>query len=434
MKMLLTLTTSYIFILSSKAQNNGYFISFVNEGQTLGFNIKTGIETNASISYNGTTPETITCMFINPSAHDTLLITAKDEKGFAAGGQHVFSANAKLAFLYHAPGKGMFLKVMDNAKHEITAGNYFNISKLETKPGGMLEGTFAFTDIVFKNNYGEVTARVKAIKDGKFRTVVSDKDLWARETNTDKIKSANEASNKIFTTLEPTYVIKKIFKPVSKNADGFFVWKPKTSDSIFLSDDGYAYTKYDTVLTYTDSTTKTLMFFYSDFYENKQLMNCHACGALMSCAVFLKQDNSTYQLERLDSNFAYSIAWGEPDPVALVKIGTNKYAVSVSSYDIHQGYAEENISYIKTENFKTIFTAQILNSNTGALMDKGTSVETKIKFIPALNGSEYFILQAVTTGTEENAKGKIVPVNKKEIYYFDKEKGEYVLQTKPGVK
>jgi len=435
---------SCIIALGLHAQNNdgNTFILFSNEGKTYGINNFTGIKASALVKDSNNVHLTIICMFVNPTTNDTLMISAKDEAGFSTGKQHIFSSKSKLVFYYKIAGKGLFIKIMDNARNEIVTGNYFNISKLENKPGGVLEGSFAFTDIAFENNNNQIVTKIKAIKDGKFKTVVGDGNLFgnkagnADNNSNNKNERLNE-TNEIFTSLEPNYLIKKIFKAVRQNNDGYFGWKPdfeRGFDSTFLSDDGYAYTQYDTVLNYNDGIDKVLMFFTTVTYQNGEIKDCHACGALMSCALFSKQTNGYYKLNRLDTNFTQSIAWAKPDPVALVKTGANKYAIAIYSYDVHQGDQEEEVAFYEAENFKSIFTTQILDDNTWAALEKGYSNETKIKFLPAKNGSEYFILQAITSGTEENERRKIVPIYKKETYYFDTKKGEYVLQPKAVVK
>lgn len=343
-------------------------------------------------------------------------------------------------FYYKIAGKGVVYKMMDNAKNVIGSGNNINITKFENKPGGLVEGSFSFTDIAFENNYGQIAARVKAITNGSFRTTINDDIVIGKSAkqNNNSLDNENEQLNEetslVFKSLEPTSIMKKIFKPIDQNGDGYYRWKPNLKEvSDFdssISDDGFMYTNYDTVLFYNDSIDKVLMFFTTVVYQNGQLMDCHACGAVMSCASFSKQPDGTYGLNKLDTVLQTNTEWGKPNPVELIKIGTNKYAVSATSYDMHQGYEQAQITYFNAENLNVIFEDQILDDNTGAALEKGYSNETKIKFLPAVNGSEYFILQAITTGTEDNGYGKIKSINKKEAYYFDVKKGGYVLQPK----
>ncbi len=101
---------------------------------------------------------------------------------------------------------------------------------------------------------------------------------------------------------------------------------------------------------------------------------------------------------------------------------------------MHQGYEQADKTYFGIESFNTIFNTQILDNNIGAAMEKRYSNQTKIKFLPSVYGNNYFILQTIITGTVDNGYGKIKPVNRKETYYFNLEKGEYILQARAAIK
>lgn len=435
--LLVFISCSPLLYLHAQNDNANAFVSFNNEGQTFGINNTTGIKASVQVTYTANVLQWIQCVFVNTKTGDTLLIVARDDAGFIPGLQHTFSSKAKLLFYYKIAGRGILAKLMNNEKNEIKPGNNFSISKFENKQGAIVEGNFAFTDLAFQNGSGQTTARIKKLTNGSFRATINNDIALGNSRNTqlNNIQTNKEQFNKkedsIFTTLEPNYVTKRLFKTSYKNKDGYYKWKPNFKiwfDSGYLSDDGYAYTKYDTALNYNDGADKTILFFATPVYANGELQDCHACGALMSCAVFIKQTDNTYLLSKLDTNFNAGFAWGAPQPVALIKIGANKYAIASTSSDMHQGYYEEGVTYFETENFNTIFTHQTADDNTGAKLDNGTSSATTFKYSPSPNSSDYYLIEATTSGTEENKYGKIVKVNRKEIYYFDATKGQYVQQ------
>ncbi|MEP6948915.1 MAG: hypothetical protein ABI863_06565 [Ginsengibacter sp.] len=65
------------------------------------------------------------------------------------------------------------IKSPDSAKGEITDANYIRLTKLEAKPGCIVEGVFNFTDIPFQNNTGKVVAKIKGITEGRFKTQIT---------------------------------------------------------------------------------------------------------------------------------------------------------------------------------------------------------------------------------------------------------------------
>ncbi len=154
---------------------NGGFIQFTSDGKDYSMNQSNNaaIKINTELKYAGSTPQLLAAIYSNTTSRDTIVIYAYDDKGLTTANATMFSKNAKLIFVYKLYGKGTIIKSLDNAKGEINSSDYVKFTKLENKPGGTIEGQFNFTDIPFKDLTGKVTARLKGISNGSFRTAIT---------------------------------------------------------------------------------------------------------------------------------------------------------------------------------------------------------------------------------------------------------------------
>ncbi|MEO8109748.1 MAG: hypothetical protein ABI594_06955 [Ginsengibacter sp.] len=159
----------------SNINNQTGYVQFTSDGATYGMKSAAGkeIKMTAELKYAGTTPVFLLALYTDPVTRDTLILYLYDDKGLPVNAAPVFSKSAKLLFIYKLFGKGIMTKALDNAKGEITAADFIHITKLESKPGGTVEGNFNFTDINFKNNAGKVIAKIRGINDGRFRTQIT---------------------------------------------------------------------------------------------------------------------------------------------------------------------------------------------------------------------------------------------------------------------
>ncbi|NUN99947.1 MAG: hypothetical protein HUU01_04955 [Saprospiraceae bacterium] len=252
--------------------------------------------------------------------------------------------------------------------------------------------------------------------------------------------SAQENSH-LFPTLEKKEILRRLYdaSEVIKTSDNTLMarWKPNYAESMSFQvsyDDEMAYTEVDTIFKFSKEGSKYALFVFAT-YEMTQngkekATGCHACAPMLSVALFAENLNGEkgWSILSFKKDFREHGTWGEIGDLDLVKIGKEAFALALMGGGMAQGYAVSRVTYYELDNFLPIFSMTTMEDNGGATEDEDEhfSYEVEITVLPGK--SEYYPIQCVTTGTKYSEKEKkIIPANKKQVYYYDAESGEYVI-------
>jgi hypothetical protein len=148
--------------------------------------------------------------------------------------------------------------------------------------------------------------------------------------------------------------------------------------------------------------------------------SCRFCAPLISGFIFIKKDNR-WVIESQNYYIGFYGGNGKAPNIRIVQLGVNKIGVIFDSQEMHGGITfttavligQVDRSMLELINFD-------LRRDNIYQAGKHYSYETKYEFYPEDN-KEYFNLKLITAGSMKK-DDKINPVDKEEVFIFDKNK------------
>ncbi len=169
--------------------------------------------------------------------------------------------------------------------------------------------------------------------------------------------------------------------------------------------------------------------------ENGRVLDCHACGALVSGAVFVKVGNK-WKIEVESPYIPIDGSWGKAPEPQLIQIGRAKYGVLFESERGNQGYNSKSVFLIAEINkeLKDIFDLITGADTRGSRAcdetgnpEKDSPVcydyDIKLDFIKGKN-PDYYDIRATGSGVEGDEEKSLFSRKKTSFYkYFN---GKYI--------
>lgn len=153
--------------------------------------------------------------------------------------------------------------------------------------------------------------------------------------------------------------------------------------------------------------------------------DCHACGTKIGVAVF-HQQGGVWKLEVGQKDVGTYGAFGTPPTPALVKIGADRYALTLSWGDIHQGVTDEGVDFIDRAGgcFKEILSLHTAEDTSGfgtfRAAEDNVSFDSKLEYVPGAD-PVYFDIKVTTRGRKGVRVGRRVvmrPFVEVKVYKF----------------
>lgn len=221
------------------------------------------------------------------------------------------------------------------------------------------------------------------------------------------------------------------------DTNGEVLWKPVNfADEVSanFSDDGYQHTALDTVMYFNTYGAKRAVAVFSTLhYEKGVVSDCHACGALISAAIFHEAVSGKWQIERFGKHFTSVGSDGDYGAVGLTQFGENQWCLSLGMEWIGQGIFGEYISFWGLEELNRVFNYTVHEDNSGSAGDDASrayAFDKTIHFITdseTPNNSGWWDFELVTRGTKLDEKEvKIITANQVQHFAFDWDTDHYI--------
>lgn len=150
--------------------------------------------------------------------------------------------------------------------------------------------------------------------------------------------------------LEPRTVLTTLFESTNYSSQRGIGWKPRIDDRINFnpSDDGYLYTRIDTVMYFSDlysqsPNDRAAVILYTNAWYGNEVSSCHACAPEMGVAIFTRLEKS-WVLTTFVRDIGQFGGWGEPGEASLFPLGPDQMGLMIESGYTGQGYTESYMS------------------------------------------------------------------------------------------
>ncbi|MFN0215364.1 MAG: hypothetical protein ACKVT2_13995 [Saprospiraceae bacterium] len=226
-----------------------------------------------------------------------------------------------------------------------------------------------------------------------------------------------------------------LFDADTFSAKGEALWEPLTfADELSanLSDDGWMHTRLDTLLFYTSyDIERAVAVFETIHYEDNEISDCQTCGAQISIAIFDRQVNGKWNIERFAKHLVSLGGAGQGGEIGLAQLGENQTCLSLEMYWMGQGVYSENLSFVNLDDFEKVFNLVIHEDNTGVFAqdpDRTYSFDRAIQLLTTVETvTGWWEFDLVTQGTQpDHDVNRAVPANMVERYAFNWETGTYM--------
>lgn len=153
--------------------------------------------------------------------------------------------------------------------------------------------------------------------------------------------------------------------------------------------------------------------------------DCHACGAHIGMAV-LTERGPYWKIEAAQKVVGQYGAYGQPPTPELVRLGPDRFGLTFSWGDMHQGIAEEGVIFIDRDGgiFREILSIETATDTSGygtfATAEDNAFYESKIDYLPGSHPT-YFDIRVTTRGRRgARLKRRLVmrPFVKVQLYRF----------------
>ncbi len=247
--------------------------------------------------------------------------------------------------------------------------------------------------------------------------------------------SAQSEISKTFDLKNQKELLTRLFDADSICPNGEALWEPLTySDELSanLSDDDWMHTRLDTLLYYnTYNIEKAVAIFETIHYEQGAISDCPTCGTQLSLAIYEKQVDGKWIIERFAKHFSSLGSYGGGGDIGLAQFGENQWCLSLQMDWMGQGVYSEYLSFLNLEDLEKVFNLVIHEDNQQGLAteaERTYSFDKSIHLLPTVetvNGWWEFDL--VTQGTQpDNDVERAVPANTVERFAFNLETGTYM--------
>jgi len=217
--------------------------------------------------------------------------------------------------------------------------------------------------------------------------------------------------------------------------NGEALWVPMSfADelSAHISDDDWVHTRFDTLLYYESyGVERAVAVFETLRYQNGAVNDCDFCGAQISIAIFERNMNGRWEIERFNKHFTTLGVDGFGAEAGLARFGENQWCLTLGTTWAGQGLYGEYLTLLNLEDLNKVFNLVVHEDNLGAL---GNEPERTFAFDKALHllpgietDSGWWEFDLVTQGTQlDNDVDRAVPANIVERYAYNWETGTYM--------
>jgi hypothetical protein len=177
------------------------------------------------------------------------------------------------------------------------------------------------------------------------------------------------------------------------------------------------------------------------FETNEADNDCHACRGTVGAAIFTR-DGELWRVAASEREITPGPPYGASaeGAVSLLKIGPDRYALSISSSDMHFGIIQGGVSLVEVKpGFPGVFMLMLSGNNEGNCTEDTDPASTEpglvseqpcydysgdLAVVPGTN-ADYYDLAVAFRGTRVlEDDGKLVPFNETQRYVY--RAGEYV--------
>ncbi|MDX1911954.1 MAG: hypothetical protein SFV22_10735 [Saprospiraceae bacterium] len=228
-----------------------------------------------------------------------------------------------------------------------------------------------------------------------------------------------------------TTLLEEFFDADTLNAYGEALWEPYTfADELSgrLSDDGWVHTRLDTILYYAAyDIPKAVVVFETIKYEQGRMSD----GAQMSFAIFDKNSDGGWRVERFSKHLVTLASSFYGGNVGLAQFGENQWCLSLEMSWNGQGVYAEYMTFLNLEDLQKVFNLTIHEDNMGVLgenSERAYAFDKAIHLLPTVETlTGWWEFDLVTQGTEpDDDVERAVPANMVQRYAFDWETGTYM--------
>lgn len=234
---------------------------------------------------------------------------------------------------------------------------------------------------------------------------------------------------------DPEYLLIRLFDSDSVSYAGEVLWAPQTFSDLLssnVSSDGLVHTALDTIL-YIEGNgiNMALALFETLPYEGAYVIDCHACGAQVSAALFDDIGEGRWKVIKFAKHFTTQGSFGMNGESGLQQVGDNTWCLRLQMSWMGQGIYGEYVTFFELENFNKVFNFTLHEDNMSAFegnSDHGYAYDKSIHFIPNVaTESGWWDFDMVTQGTQQDETvDRAVPANEVTRYYYDWETGTYL--------
>lgn len=247
--------------------------------------------------------------------------------------------------------------------------------------------------------------------------------------------SAQIETNKLFDLENSQDLLTRLFDADTLLPNGEALWEPITfSDELSanLSDDDWFHTRLDTILYYDIyNIQKAVAVFETLHYERGEISDCPSCGVQISVAMFEKQEDGKWIIDRFAKHFTSLGSFGHGGEIGLAQFSENQWCLSLEMDWMGQGVYAEYLSFLNLDDLQKVFNLVIHEDNAGVLSaesERSYSFDKAIHLLPTVETvTGWWEFDLVTQGTQpDDDVQRAVPANTVERYAYNWETGTYM--------
>lgn len=226
-----------------------------------------------------------------------------------------------------------------------------------------------------------------------------------------------------------------LFDADSLTEKGEALWEPLNfADelSAHVSEDGWVHTRFDTLLYYESyGVERAVAVFETLRYQNGMVSDCDMCGAQISLAIFERNMDNRWAIERFSKHFTTLGVDGFGAEAGLARFGENQWCLTLATSWSGQGIYGEYLTLLNLEDLSRVFNLVVHEDNLGMLgkePERSFSFDKALHLLPGIETeSGWWEFDLVTQGTQlDNDVDRAVPANTVERYAFNWETGTYM--------
>ncbi|MCC7245518.1 MAG: hypothetical protein IT269_07560 [Saprospiraceae bacterium] len=217
---------------------------------------------------------------------------------------------------------------------------------------------------------------------------------------------------------------------------GHVLWQPANFEeniSMDRSADGWVHTRIDTILYYSTFGIKraVVVFETLEFDAENHVLDCHACDAKLSVAVFTASEGGRWQVDRFQKHFTSLGSDGQNGELDLTRFGPETWCLTMRMDWYSQGVYGEYVSFYDLDNLQKVFNFVEHEDNSGAFGDvpeRNYALDKSIHFLTNVDSpSGWWEFDLVARGTQpDDDILRAVPANLVERYAYNWETNTYM--------